>query len=341
MVKGAYASAWGGWSVLVLVFLGWVQSNFAWGADSLSSWNEGAAKQAIFSFVDKVSGNGSPEYIPPADRIAVFDGDGTLWPEKPLPLQLYFTINRIESMAPDNAHWKKKEPMASILKGDYSDIFAGGKSASLDLIMATHWGKTTDEFEAIVEAWVSSAVHPQTQLPFTEMVYQPMVELVAYLRSHSFKIYIITEDAVEFIRPWVAHTYGISPNQVIGSVAETEFRMRGGEAALVRLQESNTIGDKKDRPVAINEHVGQRPIAAFGNSDGDIAMLRWATSGKEVSLGLLLRHTDAEREWAYDRNSSNDILDRGLVVAKKQGWTVVDMKKDWKTVYLETVAKDE
>ena len=321
-----------------LVVLGFIISShtplaFAQDLDPLPSWNEGNSKQAIVEFVAAVTQQGGPGYVPPAERIATFDNDGCLWSEQPIYFQLFFAIDRIKALAPDHPEWKDQEPFASLLKGDVKAALAGGEHAVLDIIMASHAGMTTEEFEQIVTQWLATAKHPKTQRPFTEMVYQPMLEVLAYLRANQFKTFIVSGGGIEFMRPWVEGVYGIPPEQVVGSSIKTQFEMREGHPVLVRLPEMNFVDDKKGKPVGINSHIGRRPIASFGNSDGDLQMLQWTTAGKGQRFALYVHHTDAEREWAYDRDSHIGRLDKGLDQAKQNGWTVVDMKNDWKVIY--------
>ena len=281
----------------------------------------------------KVTKEGSSDFVPPDERIATFDNDGTLWAEQPMYVQLLFALDRVKALAPQHPEWKDKEPFASLLKGDVKAALAGGEHAILEIVMATHAGMTTEEFEKIVKDWLATARHPTTKRPYTEMVYQPMLELLAYLRANGFKTFIVSGGGIEFMRPWTEKVYGIPPEQVIGSSIKTKFEMRDGKPVLVRLPELNFFDDKEGKPVAINQHIGRRPIAAFGNSDGDLQMLQWTTAGQGPRFALYVHHTDGEREWAYDRKSSIGRLDKGLDEAQKKGWTVVDMKQDWKVVF--------
>ena len=302
-------------------------------ADPLPSWNDTATKESIVAFVDKVTEVGSPDFVPAAERIATFDNDGTLWAEQPMYFQLIFAVDRVKALAPKHPEWKTQEPFASVLKGDMKAVLAGGEEALLKLIMATHAGMTTDEFSKIVSDWIATAKHPKTGRPYTEMVYQPMLELLAYLRANGFRTFIVSGGGIEFMRPWTARVYGIPPEQVVGSSIKTKFEMRDGKPVLVRLPELNFIDDKAGKPVGINQHIGRRPIAAFGNSDGDFQMLEWTTSGAGPRLGVLVHHDDAQREWAYDRESHIGKLDRGLDEAAKRGWKIVSMKNDWTDVF--------
>ena len=302
-------------------------------ADPLSSWNNGKAKQSIVAFVEKVTKEGSPDFIPMAERIATFDNDGTLWAEQPIYFQAFFVLNRIKTLAPQHPEWQDKEPFTSLLKGDVKAALAGGEHALLEMAMATHTGMTTEEFYTTVTDWIATAKHPKTERLYTEMVYQPMLELLTYLRANGFKTFIVSGGGVEFMRPWTERVYGIPPEQVIGSSIKTKFEMRDDKPVLVRLPQINFTDDKAGKPVGINSYIGRRPIAAFGNSDGNLQMLQWTTAGAGARLALIVHHTDAEREWAYDRKSSIGQLDKALDEAKSKGWTVVDMKNDWKVIF--------
>ena len=301
--------------------------------DPLPSWDNGQTKQSIMEFVRKVATPGSPDFVPPAERIATFDNDGTLWAEQPMYFQLFFALDRVKALAPQHPEWKDTEPLASLLKGDMHAAMSGGEKAILDIVMATHAGMTTAEFEKIVKDWIATARHPRTKRLYTEMVYQPMLELLTFLRANGFKTFIVSGGGIEFMRPWTEAVYGIPPEQVVGSSIQTQFEMRGDVPVLVRLPKMNFIDDKDGKPVGINSHIGRRPIAAFGNSDGDLQMLQWTTAGEGARFALLVHHTDAEREWSYDKDSSVGRLDKALAEAKARGWTVVDVKRDWKVIY--------
>ena len=305
----------------------------AQGADELSSWNDGKAKQSIVAFVGRVTTQGGADFVPEAERIAVFDNDGTLWAEQPLYFQLLFALDRVKVLAPEHPEWSTQEPFASLLKGDAKAALAGGEHAITQIVMTTHSGMTTEEFDQIVRDWIASAEHPKTGRLYTEMVYQPMLELLAYLRANGFKTFIVSGGGIDFMRPWTEEIYGIPPEQVVGSSGKTSFEMRDGIPVLMRLPEINFIDDKTGKPVGIHQHIGRRPIAAFGNSDGDLQMLQWTCSGADPRFCLYVHHTDAEREWAYDRQSSIGRLDLGLDAAADGGWTVVDMKSDWKKIF--------
>ena len=302
-------------------------------ADPLPSWNDGAPKQAIVAFVARVTAEGGADYVPPAERLAVFDNDGTLWSEQPMYFQLAFALDRVRVLAPEHPEWREQQPFKGVLENDLPTVLAGGEHALLELILATHAGMATDEFADVVTGWIETARHPQTGRRYTEMVYQPMLELLEYLRANDFKTFIVSGGGVEFMRPWAERVYGIPPEQVVGSSIKTSFELRNDVPVLVRAPEINFIDDKAGKPVGINAHIGRRPIAAFGNSDGDLQMLEWTTAGDGVRFALIVHHTDAEREWAYDRESSIGHLDKALDDAIAKGWTVVDMARDWRVIH--------
>ena len=301
--------------------------------DPLPSWNDGKNKQAIIAFVGKVTKKGSPDFVPVDARVATFDNDGTLWAEQPMYFQLMFALERVKETARQHPEWKDKEPFASLLKGDVKGALSGGEHAIGEIVMATHSGMTTDEFDRDVTVWIANARHPVTKRRFTEMVYQPMLELLTYLRANGFKTYIVSGGGIDFMRPWAQRVYGIPPDQVVGSSGKLKFDMRDGKPVLVKLPELNFIDDKDGKPIGIQQHIGQRPIAAFGNSDGDQQMLEWATAGSGARFALIVHHDDAAREWAYDRQSHIGQLDKAWDEAVAKGWTVVSMKDDWKTIY--------
>jgi haloacid dehalogenase-like hydrolase len=301
--------------------------------EPLPSWNETPTKKAIVAFVERVTQQGSPDFVPEAERIATFDNDGTLWAEQPMYFQLLFAFDRVKVLAPQHPEWESKEPFASLLKGDVKSALAGGEPAMMQIVIATHTGMTSEEFNQIVRDWIASAKHPVTGRLYTEMVYQPMLELTAYLRANGFKTFIVSGGGIDFMRPWTEKVYGIPPENVVGSSGKTRFELRDGKPVLMRLPDVDFIDDGPGKPVGINEHLGRRPIASFGNSDGDLQMLQWTMGGSGARFALLVHHTDAEREWAYDRNSSVGHLDKALDEAEAKGWTVVDMKNDWKTIF--------
>ena len=320
------------WAVLVLHSVVLATPAFAQ-SDPLPSWNSGATKQAIVAFVDQITSKDSSKFVPPAERIAVFDNDGTLWAEQPMYFQAFFIFDRVKALASLHPEWKDKEPFASILKGDFKSALAGGEHALLEMAMATHAGMTTEAFEKIVDDWIRTAKHPVIGRPYTEMVYQPMLELLAYLRANGFKTFIVSGGGIEFMRPWTDRVYGIPPEQVIGSSIKTKFEMREGKPVIVRLAEINFIDDKAGKPAAIQHHIGKRPIFAFGNSDGDLEMLQWTAAGGGARLMGLVHHTDAGREWAYDRKSHIGRLDKALDEANAKGWAVVDVRRDWNVIF--------
>ena len=301
--------------------------------DPLPSWNDGAAKKSIIEFVAKVTKDGSPDFVPPAERIATFDNDGTLWAEQPVYFQFLFAVDRVKTLVPQHPEWKEKEPFKFLLAGDVKGALAGGEHTLLEIVAATHSNLTTEEFERVVKDWLATAKHPKTGRLYTEMAYQPMLELLAYLRANGFKTFIVSGGGIEFMRAFAEKVYGIPPEQVIGSTGKQQFVMRDGTPVLVKLPAVEFIDDKEGKPIAIQKHVGRRPIAAFGNSDGDLQMLQWTAAGSGPHYCLYVHHTDAEREWAYDRQSHIGQLDKGLDEAKAKGWTVVSMKDNWKTIF--------
>ena len=305
----------------------------AYAASPLPSWNDTGSKQAIIKFVESVTKKGSPDFVPREQRIATFDNDGTLWAEQPMYFQFFFVADRVKALTSQHLEWKTKEPYASLLKGDMKGALAGGEKGLMELVAATHSGMTTEKFERTVTDWIATAKHPRSGKPFTAMVYQPMLGLLSYLRAHGFKTFIVSGGGIEFVRPWTEKVYGIPPEQVIGSSGGLKYEVRDGKPVLVKLPEIALVDDKEGKPVAIQRHIGRRPIAAFGNSDGDLQMLQWTCGGSGPRFCLYVRHTDAEREWAYDRDSHIGKLDKGLDEARAKGRTVVDMKNDWKRIY--------
>jgi phosphoserine phosphatase len=302
-------------------------------SDPLPSWNEGATKQAITAFVARVTSQGGPDFVPMDERIATFDNDGTLWVEQPMYVQLAFILDRVRALAPQNADWTSKQPFQAVLDGDMKALAASGEKGLVELMAVTHAGMTTEEFLKIVSDWLTTARDPRFKRPYVELVYQPMLELLAYLRANGFKTFIVSGGGIEFMRPWAERVYGIPPEQVVGSSIKTRFEMRDGRPTLFRLPEINFIDDKAGKPVGINEHIGRRPIAAFGNSDGDLEMLQWTTMSGGARFGLIVHHTDNDREYSYDRQSHFGRLDKALDAAALNKWTVVDMKNDWKRVF--------
>ena len=301
--------------------------------DPLPSWNDGKAKQSILDFVAAVTREGSPDFVPAPQRVATFDNDGTLWVEQPMYTQLAFALDRVKALAPMHPEWANQQPFKAVLDGDMKALAAAGEHGLVELVMVSHSGMTTAEFERIVKDWISTARHPRFKRPYTELVYQPMLEVLAYLRANGFKTFIVSGGGIEFMRPWSEQIYGVPPEQVVGSSIKTRFQMRQGIPELFRLPEVNFVDDGAGKPVGINEHIGRRPIAAFGNSDGDLQMLQWATKTGGRRFGLIVHHTDGEREYAYDRESHVGRLDKALDAAALNDWTVVSMKDDWKRIF--------
>lgn len=301
--------------------------------DPLPSWNDGASKQAIVDFVTKVTEPESADYVPIKDRVATFDNDGTLWLEQPMYTQLAFALDRVKQLAPEHPEWKDTQPFKAVLEGDMKALAASGEKGIAQLVAATHAGMSPAEFQQIVGDWLATAKDERFERGYTKLVYQPMLELLAYLRDKGFTTYIVSGGGIEFVRNFSEPVYGIPPAQVVGSSIKTKYEVVDGKPTLIRLPEVDFIDDKDGKPVGINQHIGQRPIAAFGNSDGDYQMLDWTTAGEGARLGLIVHHTDAEREYAYDRESTFGRLDKALTDAPAKGWIVVDMKNDWKDVF--------
>jgi phosphoglycolate phosphatase-like HAD superfamily hydrolase len=316
------------WAVVSLVMAGQAPS-----PDPLPSWNNGPSKTAIIDFVGRVTREGGLDFVAPPARIATFDNDGTLWAEQPIYVQFAFALERVKTLAPQHPDWTTLQPFKAVLEGDMKALAASGERGLMEVLAATHVGNTTDEFAAVVRDWIASARHPGTNRLYTEMVYQPMLELLAYLRGSGFKTFIVSGGGVEFMRPWVERVYGIPPEQVVGSRAKVKHELRNGIPVLLRLPEIDLIDDKVGKVVGIHQVIGRRPIAAFGNSDGDFEMLDWTTSAPGARLALIVHHTDGEREWAYDRASHIGQLARGLDEAPKRGWVIADVKRDWKVIY--------
>jgi phosphoserine phosphatase len=320
-------------AILWLLFLGFVSVANAKTSDPLPSWNNGASKTAIIEFVKSVTKKGGADFVPVAERIATFDNDGTLWIEQPMYVQLAFALDRVKAEAPKHPEWKDTEPFKSVLANDMNGVMASGEHGLLELIMVTHTGMSVEEFNQIAKYWLTMSKDAKFNRHYTELVYQPMLELLSYLRANDFKTYIVSGGGVEFMRPWTEKVYGIPPEQVIGSNVKTKFELVDGKPVLMRLPEMDFVDDKDGKPVGIQKFIGRRPIAAFGNSDGDLQMLEWATATNRPHFALIVHHTDAEREFAYDRESAVGKLDKALDEAAQKGWTVVDMKKDWKRVF--------
>jgi hypothetical protein len=292
-----------------------------------------SSKQSIIDFVNEVTNEASPNYVKPEDRIATFDNDGTLWSEQPYYFQLQFALDRVKALAPEHPEWKDNPLFQAVMDNDIKKVLSFGEHGLLELVMATHAGMTTTEFEQIIKKWISTAKHPKTNKLYKEMVFQPMLELLDFLRSNGFKTYIVSGGGIEFMRPWTEEVYSIPPEQVVGSSIKVIYELTDTGPVLRKLPELDFIDDKEGKPVAIHKFIGKRPIAAFGNSDGDLQMLQWIAGGNGKSLMVYIHHTDTEREWAYDRESHIGRLDKGLDEANEKRWTVVDMKNDWKVIY--------
>jgi phosphoglycolate phosphatase-like HAD superfamily hydrolase len=302
--------------------------------DPLSSWNDSAVKSAIVDFVGRVTKEGAADFVPIPERIATFDNDGTLWTEQPFYFQFAFALDRVKAMASQHPEWKNKQPFKALLAGDKKALAASGKDGLLQIMAVTHTGMTTEDFSNAVLEWTATARHPRFNRPYTELVYQPMLELLAYLRANGFKTFIVSGGGIEFMRPWTERVYGIPPEQVVGSSGEVKFQIGAdGRPVLMKLAKIEFVDDGPGKPVGINRFIGRRPVFAFGNSDGDLQMLQWTMAGKGLRFAGLVHHTDAEREYAYDRNSKVGKLDKALDEANAKGWAVVDMKRDWKAVF--------
>ena len=301
--------------------------------DPLPSWNDGPTKSSIVAFVARVTTPDSPDFVPLEERIATFDNDGTLWSEQPIYFQLSFAIDRVKALAPQHPEWKEQEPYKTVLAGDLSAVADIGKLGLFQLMMTAHAGMTQVEFEATVDDWIRTARHPRFNRPYTDLVFQPMLELISYLRANGFQVWIVSGGGIDFLRVWAPRVYGIPKDRIVGSSIKTEFELRDGKPVLVRKPAVNFVNDKGGKPVGINRFIGRRPIAAFGNSDGDLQMLQWSTSGSGKRFGMVVHHTDAKREWAYDRTSAIGHLDKALDAAQSNGWTVADMQRDWNVIY--------
>ncbi len=302
-------------------------------SDRLASWNDGASKQAIVDFVDRTTSTASPDFVPQPERIAVFDNDGTLWAEQPAYFQLLFAVDRVKALAPNHPEWNQREPFTSAIAGDLEGLAKSGHKGVGELLMVTHAGMSTDEFAQIARDWLRTAKHPTLNRPYTRCAYQPMLEVLEYLRSSGYKTFIVTGGGVEFVRVFAEEIYGIPPEQVVGSSIKTTFESANGRTFIKRLPEIDFIDDGPGKAIGINNRIGRRPVMAFGNSDGDLQMLQWTTAAQGPRLGVIVHHTDAKREWAYDRSSHIGKLDTALNDAPQQGWIVVDIARDWRTIY--------
>jgi phosphoglycolate phosphatase-like HAD superfamily hydrolase len=302
--------------------------------DPLPSWNDGAVKTSIVDFVNRTTAQGTPDFVAPAERIATFDNDGTLWCEQPVYFQVAFAFDRIKALAPDHPQWKTAQPFKGVIENNPKSAMATGEKGVLQIIEATHTGMTTADFSKEVMNWIASARHPRFQRPYTELVYQPMLELLSYLRANGFKTFIVSGGGIEFMRPWVEKAYGIPPEQVVGSSGVVKYQLGpDGKPELLKLPKIEFIDDGPGKPVGINRFIGRRPIFTFGNSDGDLQMLQWTAAGSGSRFMGIVHHTDAEREYAYDRKSNIGKLDKALDEATAKNWTVVDMKRDWKRIF--------
>lgn len=302
-------------------------------SDPLPSWNDGKNKQAIVAFVTAVTTEGGKDYVAPADRVATFDNDGTLWSEQPMYVQLAFVLDRMKALAPQHPEWKTTEPFKSALAGDFKGLAASGEKGLAEIVGATHAGMTSDDFTKIVTDWIATAKHPKTGKLYTEMIYQPMLELIGYLQDSGFEVFIVSGGGIEFMRPWTARVYGIEPQNVVGSSIKTKYELQNGTPVILRLPDVAFVDDGPGKPVGILTHIGKRPIAAFGNSDGDFQMLEWTTSATGLRLGMIVHHDDAAREVAYDRESHFGKLDKAMDAAPAQGWLLISMKDDWTQVF--------
>jgi phosphoglycolate phosphatase-like HAD superfamily hydrolase len=302
-------------------------------ADPLPSWNDTGPKKAITAFVAKVTDDRSPDFVPVPERIAAFDNDGTLWCEQPMYTQVVFAVDRVKALAPQHPEWKDKQPFKAMLDGDREKMAAAGERGWVEVITATHTGMTVTGFEATVTGWIKTAEHPRFKRPYTACVYQPMLELLAYLRANGFKTFVVSGGTADFMRPWTEAAYGIPPEQVVGTTFRTKYAVPDGTPAIVIEPHVDLVDDGPGKPVGIARLIGRRPVMAFGNSDGDFEMLEYTTAGKGARFGLIVHHTDAVREYAYDRKSPVGHLDRALDAAPKRGWVVTSMKDDWKTIF--------
>ena len=302
-------------------------------SDPLPSWNDGDIKKAIMAYVEDVTNSSSANFIPVADRIATFDNDGTLWSEQPVYLQFYFAVSRVKAMAADHPEWKNKQPFKAILENDMEALMAQGEKGLLEIVMTTHAGTTTDEFEALVSDWIATAEHPIKKKKFKELVFQPMLELLDYLRANDFKTFIVSGGGIEFMRPWTEEVYNIPKDQVVGSSIQTEYEYNDGKPFIKRLPKLDLNDDKEGKPVGINRYIGRKPVFAAGNSDGDLQMLRWTDANKLKTFKLYVHHTDSIREWAYDRTSHVGKFDKALDEAGEKGWSIASMKDDWNIIY--------
>lgn len=302
-------------------------------SDPLPSWNDTKAKEAIVNYVKEVTNKDSQSFVPVVDRVATFDNDGTLWSEQPFYFQLFFAIDRIKELAPSHPEWKSKQPFKAVLENNMGELMKQGKKGLVEIVMASHAGTTAEEFESSVKKWIATAQHPTKKKHYNELVFQPMLELINYLKANEFKVFIVSGGGIEFMRPWAEEVYGIPKDQIIGSSIKESFNYNNGNPSIKKIPELDFYDDKEGKPVAINKFIGRKPVFAAGNSDGDLQMLQYAASNKLKNFELYIHHTDSIREWSYDRKSHIGTFDKGWDEANAKGWTVVDMKNDWKVIY--------
>lgn len=302
-------------------------------ANPLPSWNEGTVKQSIIDYVTAVTREGSPDFIPVADRIATFDNDGTLWSEQPVYFQLFYALDEVKAMAPKHPEWKTKQPFKAVLDNNMGELMKQGEKGLLQIVAVTHAGMTSEQFDAAVSGWIDTAKHPIKHKLYKELVFQPMIELVKYLQANNFKVFIVSGGGIEFMRAWAENVYGIPKDQIIGSSVKAKYDYNNGNPVIIKLPELDFNDDKEGKPVAIQKYIGRKPVFAAGNSDGDLQMLQWTASNKLKNFELYVHHTDSTREWAYDRKSHIGTLDKGLDEAIAKKWAVADMKNDWKVIY--------
>lgn len=299
----------------------------------LPSWNESLTREAIISYTEEVTDSSNDSFIPVADRIVTIDNDGTLWSEQPVYFQFFYAIERVKKLAPEHPEWKNQQPFKAVLENDMPALMKQGEKGLLQIVMTTHAGITTDEFEALVKEWISTAKHPTKNQAFTELVFQPMLELMDYLKANNFKVFIVSGGGIEFMRPWVEEVYGVSKDHVVGSSIKTVYDYNNGSPVIKKLPEIDLIDDKGGKPIGINRYIGRKPVISIGNSDGDLEMMHWTEASDYKTLKVYIHHTDAEREWAYDSTSHIGTLKKGLIEAQEKGWIIVDMKNDWKVIY--------
>ena len=302
-------------------------------SDPLPSWKEGPTKDAILTFVNNITSESSQDFIPTEDRVATFDNDGTLWSEQPVYFQLMFVVDEIKKMAKDHPEWETTEPYKTVIENDGKNILKLKKEDLIQLLITTHSDISLQDYEKNVSDWIATAQHPKFKVKYTEMVYQPMLELIQLLQKNEFKVYIVSGGGIDFMRVWAQDVYGIPKNQIIGSSLKSKFEMKDNKTEIIKTAEVDFIDDKEGKPVAIQKHIAKKPIFAAGNSDGDLQMLQYSADQSISNFQLIVHHTDSIREWAYDRNSHIGKLDKALDEAIQRNWTVVDMEKDWMKIY--------